>query len=601
MNRLFIVGIMTCMLAIQGMTQTINPVTRIENMSVITLHLEAPYLYVGGTDRFRIFDISDGGNPVELGSMPVDTGVQALSVMGDIAILGLDTRGTTPNLLIVDISDKANPRQLFARLADAEGGLVNDIHVVGDTAFTSVGDRIISLQLSDTNEPVSVGSTSLGFDIFEMINVGNRLYVAADIRIFVLDITDPANLSTISTTETFDFNNGLDIDNGILAVAEGIEGLALYDLSNPDQPSLINTLFLPGDNEIFGVDIRQQFVYIAALSFPSLSIFDLPQPGGLRIVDIENISNARQIFENEIPGNDNGTAYDVIAYNGYVYVSEDGSLAVFRHGPPGEQTRPTSTPIVPTATRTPTNTATPTNTPPLLATATPRQQAPTNTPTPRLPNTPIPPPPTNTPVPNAPTATFTNTQVPVQPTLPPADGLTALIVADFDGPVLANEQFADLLPFTGDFTKAAFSIGSIPTDNAFAGATNGRGIAVTANPGEAIMLLGPFVTLAGNYPVLLRVNVRSTGPGATIALAGVDGGDSTVSLTNPANSGAFAGAYKRLSIVFKAPTNSLFPLLQVVASGDQQVTVYFDNFELIPLPPGTVIPVEELGVGITAP
>lgn len=592
MYRLFLFCVLISAVVVQGMSQTINPVTRIENMSVITLHLEPPYLYVGGTDQFRIFDISDQGNPQQVGSMPVENGVQALSVMGDIAILGLDTRGTTPNLLIVDISNKANPTQLFARLADEEGGLVNDIHVVGNTAFTAVDGRIISLQLSDTNEPVAVGTIDVGVDIFEMINVDHRLYVAADARIFVMDISDPGNLSTISTTDSFDFNNGLDIEDGILAVAEGIEGLSLYDLSNPDQPALINTLFLPGDNEVYGVDIRQQYVYIAALSFPSLSIFDLPQPGGLRIIDIENISNARQIFENEIPGNDNGTAYDVIAYDGYVYISEDGSLAVFRHGPPGEQTRPTSTPIVPTATNTPTSTPTPTNTPPLLATATPRPQAPTNTPVPA---------PTNTPVPDAPTPTFTNTPLPVEPTLPPTDALTALVSADFDGPLLANEQFADSLPFAGEFTKAAFTIGSIPTDNAFDGATNGRGLAVTANPGDALMLLGPFVTLEGNYPVLLRVNVRSTGPGATIALAGVDGGDSTVSLTNPSNSGVFEGSYKRLSIVFKAPTNSLFPLLQVVATGDQQVTVYFDNFELIPLKPGMAISVEELGVGDMAP
>lgn len=595
MNRLFTLGIIICTIALQSLAQTINPVLRIDNQSAIVLHLEPPYLYVGGADRFRIYDITNGANPTQVGSMAVNIGIQAVSVMGNLAILGLDTRGTDPNLIIADITNKSTPRQLFARLADTQGGLVTDIHVVGDTAFVAVGQRIISLQFSSTNEPVQVGTTTLNSDVYEMINVGSRMYAATASSIYVLNITDPANPIVISKTDTRDFNNGLDIEEGILAVAEGVEGLSLYNLNNPDRPELITTLFLPGDNEIFGVDIRQKFVYIAALAFPSLSVFDLAQPGGLRIVDIENLNSPRQILENEIPGIDDGTAYDVIAYNGYVYLSENGSLAVFRHGPAGEQTRPTSTPVLPTATNTPTFTNTPTNTPPLVATATPRPQAPTNTPVPAAPT------PTNTARPSAPTPTSTHTPVPALPTLPPADALTALITADFDGPLLANEQFADSLPFAGNFTKAAFTIGTIPNDNAFPGATNGRGLSVTANPGDALMLLGPFVSLEGNYPVLLRVNVRSTGPGASIALAGVDGGDNTVSLTNPANSGVFSGTYKRLSLVFKAPTNSLFPILQVVASGNQQVTIYFDNFELIPLPPGTVIAVEELGVGSTAP
>lgn len=253
---------------------------------------------------------------------------------------------------------------------------------------------------------------------------------------------------------------------------------------------------------------------------------------------------------------------------------------------------------------TPTNTATPTrtNTPTRTPTSTPAATN-TRTPTNTLTPTRTPTPGSGSVVTNTPTITptFTNTPVPAQPTIPSANAIQALITANFDGPTLDLDQFTDSLPFAGDFIKAAFNLGTIPNNPAFPDATNGQGLSVTANPGEAIMFIGPIVTLEGNDPVLMRVNVLSTGPGAAIALAGVDTGDNSVALTNPANSGIFTERYKRLSLVFKAPTNSLFPLLQVVATSDQPVTVYFDQFELFPILPGTIIAAEDLGIGDMAP
>jgi hypothetical protein len=161
----------------------------------------------------------------------------------------------------------------------------------------------------------------------------------------------------------------------------------------------------------------------------------------------------------------------------------------------------------------------------------------------------------------------------------------ALFTADFDGPLLAHEQFVAQLPFAGSFTLAQNLISAIPTDNAFPGATNGRGVNVTLNPGNAVLLMGPYVNVEGGYPALLRVSVRSTGGGASIALAAMDGSfDGSVATNIPADSKIFNGAYKRMVMVYKAPSNGIVPLLQAVAGASQSgpVTVYFDNFELIP-------------------
>ena len=597
--------------------QRIDPVARL-NVTAVTLFQEGSLLFVGGTDRLRIYDITDGASPQPLGSFPVTFGVSGIAKLGNILLVGMET-ANEPNLLVVDISDVRAPRVLFERRAGDFGQILTDVHVVGDTIYVAMDRNLLALTLAGTNEPLLVGSLELSSDIREIVHVGNRGYVASDDAIQVLDLSDPHAPRLINRVESLDFNNALDIESNTMAVAEGLEGVTLYDLSNPDLPVKLRTVNVSFANEAFGVDLRQRYVYVAMLFYPSLSVFDPERPGGLRIVDIEQISNARVILFNE---EDNLTAFDVLAYNGYVYTAEDGALGVFRHGPVGGE-RPTSTPIVPTNTPTPTFTSTPTNTPPFLATAT-RPPQPTATPTrpPQPTSTPTRPPlptststpvrvvtPTSPPVPPqvTPTATFTSTPPPAPvpsntPVSQPPTGLTPLFAADFDGPVLGNEQFAAQLPFSGNYTLANNRIGPIPTDGAFAGATNGRGLIVTVNAGEAVTFLGPFITLEGSMPVLLRVNVRTSGGGALVALAGVDGGDGTVALVNPADSTIFAERYKRLAVLFKPPTNAMFPLIQVTFSpGSGPVTVYFDQFELIPLPPGSVMPVEEFGVGAIAP
>lgn len=592
--------------AVRG--QNISPVTKID-VSALVLHLSDPLLYVGGSDKVRIFDISDGANPQLRGEYEVPETVSGLSDFGDVMVVGMDAQDE-PNLHVVDISDISSPRLLFERRAGDFDKVLTDIHTVGPFIYLGVDNTILILALNEDNEPILQSQLDLSDTIREIVTVGTRAYVATDFTIDVVDVSDPSNISLINSVESLDFNNGLDIEGDIMVVAEGLEGITTYDLSNPDLPEKIDSFFIFGENETFGVDIREKFVYTALLFRPSLSIFEPARPGGLRIVDFENVNNPRLILRqiNERPEENNLTAFDVIAHNGYVYVSEDFMLAVFRHGPLG--TRPTSTPIIPTSTPTPTFTLTPTNTPPFLATPTGQAPQPTNTPVAPT-STPVPAVPTNTPVvPPAdtpapgttPTATATTPPAVPTPTQgAPSGGLEPLFSSDLNGPTLGNEEFAAQLPFAGDFTLGEHRIGLIPSDNAFEGATNGRGLVASVGPGQAVTFLGPFLEIGGDYPVLLRVNVRSNGGGAQVALALIDGLDGTVSLTNPADSAVFADAYKRLALVCKAPSNNVFPLIQVASSGQQPVEVYFDNFDLIPLPPGSVMPVEAFGVGAIAP
>jgi hypothetical protein len=580
--------------------QTINPVKRID-ISAFSLHVDGTTLFVGGSDKLRIFDISDGGNPILLGSLEVSAVINGIAVTDGVAILALEHQNE-PNLLIVDVSNLSAPKLLFERRTDQDRKMLSTVRTVGRTIYLGLDDKEIQVtELDQENNVTTILSVLPVSDVITDMRIkGDRMYVSTWFSILVVDISDPSNIHLVREIFTDDANNGLSIEDNLLAVAEGFTGITFYDISNPDDPQKTTTKTIFVENEFWRVFLREEYCYVALLNNPSQNIFDIPDPGGLRILDYQSMNNIKHIYTNEVET----SGMDVLAYDGYVYIAEEASLGVFRHGPQGE--RATPTPIVPTNTPTPTFTHTPTNTPPLLVKSTPtpvlEQPTPTHTFTP----VPVAPTPTNTPVAAQPTAT--NTPQAVQPTATPqastGDLPAAIFTSDFDGPLLGNEQFAADLPFAGVFTLAAHSIGAIPADNAFADATNGRGLMVTLNAGDAIMLMGPFLSLDPGVPALIRVSARSTGAGATIALAALDGSFDGSQATNiPVNSQIFAGAYKRFVLLYKPPTNSLIPIIQVAggAAITEPVTVYFDNLEIIPLLPGTSIPAEALGAGPLAP
>ncbi len=587
--------------------QTIEPVKRLD-VRALELHIEGDLLFVGGEHEVRIYSISNPPDPSFLSSFPVQDGVTGITVSGNLAVVSTDARNEfTTNISIIDISDITAPQILSEKRAGNTGKVVNQVHAIGRHVYLAADDQgIIVVELTEQNEMVIVGELPVNSVVSDFASKGNRLYAATWNNLLTVDISDPAAPTLLHSEPSWDFMNGVDIEGNLLGVAEGIMGISFFDISNPDQPARSHYVEY-GRNEFIAVDLRENFAYVAALFQPSLDVTAPNTPGGLKIYDYERLTQAKIVLQNNLIGDLEGaSALDVLAYYGYVYVAEDGTLSVFRHGPLG--TRPTSTPTVPTPTPTPTYTLTPTNTPPFLATAT-RQPVPPTSPPPPPTNTPQPIPPTQPPVPVPPTATNTPTptvQV-VLPTNTPAStggDLTPLFTSDFDGPMLGNEQFAAQLPFAGAFNMASFSIGSIPADNAFPGATNGRGLTVVVKPGDAALFMGPYLTLDGNTPALLRVNVRSSGSGAQVALAVLDGAfDGSVATNQPADSGIFAQAYKRMLLLYKSKSNTMIPLLQVSASASATapVTVYFDNFELIPLPAGVAVPADLLGADGNTP
>lgn len=162
----------------------------------------------------------------------------------------------------------------------------------------------------------------------------------------------------------------------------------------------------------------------------------------------------------------------------------------------------------------------------------------------------------------------------------PALAVIDPIRVDFSGDADSDNRITRMGAGFGAYPIPKVVYGDIPTDNAFKGATDGRGAIITAQPGEGVMLLRE--TIITNKMGLIRCNVRVSAPHASIYLALIgEGEDQFIFTATPNNPSRFVGQYRRLQAFFVPPGKGFQPIIQIVnTSAAEPLIVYLDNFDV---------------------
>lgn len=202
-------------------------------------------------------------------------------------------------------------------------------------------------------------------------------------------------------------------------------------------------------------------------------------------------------------------------------------------------------------------------------------------PTPAAPNEPSP---TRFPLGPSPSRTPTQAAGPPTPT-PPPDGVTGLtLLRRFE--LGSADEFTEVPGGFLDDPAGTVSAGAItPGDVEY---TDGTGVSVTTRPGEVSLLLFPSLPTDGRV-LLIRASVRSTGPGAAIALAAADGAfDGSLATNIVADSGGFRAGYRKMAMIYAAPGGAAAPIFQSAnTAGAGDVTVYLDKLEVYAIHPNS--------------
>lgn len=181
-----------------------------------------------------------------------------------------------------------------------------------------------------------------------------------------------------------------------------------------------------------------------------------------------------------------------------------------------------------------------------------------------------------------------------------------IFLAEFNESTFQESGWQAVPSGSGSFDPAQISIGLIPSAPNY---SNGRGIVMTALSGQGSFVTGPVVNV-GDDLVFIRFSVVALAGGGTIAVGALNanptnGGavaDGSLGYAYEVETGNFVDSYDYVQVVYRPKGKSIIPFFQLaVLPSDQQksVTVFFDNFEIIPLNEQTVAdPVLRAAMGI---
>jgi len=300
-----------------------------------------------GDSGIRIFDLTDGTNPVEISNLDTTTGnARGIALSSDENTLYL--ANNTAGLQIIDVTNASLPSLLgdYNTTGSSQDVVLSPD---GNTAFIADQQSGVDvIDVSDGLSPSSVatlgGSTNV-FDI-DISPDGRHLYVAdqtAGLLVYdVQDITDPFVVTTI---ETSGYATGIILSNdGSKAyVADYGEGVLVYDLADPASPVNVGnyetgstslkldisdddeTLFVASSDEVITLDVRASAgiselasinltgtVYSVAADFTGTTLVAAAGNSGVQVISLAKTAYSagealpqQVIFENSSGVSDN--------------------------------------------------------------------------------------------------------------------------------------------------------------------------------------------------------------------------------------------------------------------------------------------------------
>lgn len=282
------------------------------------------YLYVadffGG---FRIFDVSDPANPVDVGYFDPADRTARVALDGDYAYLANGDKGVS----IIDISDPASPSEVVVIdtpvralqaaisgtllfIADTEGIQVYDvstpatpvfassidvnapaegkafgINLDGDHAFVAYGDA--GLRVLDITNPsnltqvvqVDIRNDSDEGQARQVVVSGSYAYVASrSAGVQIVDISDLENASVVGNIDISDAGD-VAVDDTVLVVAGG-SGITILSISDPLNP--MQLFASDGLGYADRVGVSGSYAY-AITTGSNIRVFDMTDPDNIAL------------------------------------------------------------------------------------------------------------------------------------------------------------------------------------------------------------------------------------------------------------------------------------------------------------------------------
>ncbi len=261
------------------------------------------YLYIGNTDGFDIYDVSDLTNPQYVTYIHGD---YRDSWYKNKTLFILERR----SVKIYDVNDPSSPQLLT--IIDLESTYNYMVRVEGNYLYAMDNNLLRIYDISNLADVQQTSIVDLGSGHAKAIAVNNdRLFIAENEHITICDISDINNPAIITSLLERGNPVNLNMNGNYLYAALETRGFKAYDATDAD--TLIQTAewksVLP---TVGNLTINQDQLYTTAY-FDGWSIFDIQSPGNPVLLSNYN----------------NGFISDLIfPYNNYLYAEYSGTCHI---------------------------------------------------------------------------------------------------------------------------------------------------------------------------------------------------------------------------------------------------------------------------------
>ena len=261
--------------------------------------IDSDHAYVAaGAAGLLIYDLSDPLRPVKVGAFVTGAPALRVAVSGGLAYVAEYDRGTSNlgpwRVSLFDVSDPAEPRAVGEL---SQPGYLGDIHLEGDRLYVTGswnGETLYVLDVADPTAPTVLGtvrfSDCIGGCESYLAVTGSDVIVSTSRRLLVADVSDPARPRIRGQAHWPDAGSGVTV-RGRAVIISGDHalvlcrsiGLCVYDLTDPDRPSLVGQ-----DETIWGEAAVLRGDHLVAVDQGALHVADVSRPvaprrvGGLR-------------------------------------------------------------------------------------------------------------------------------------------------------------------------------------------------------------------------------------------------------------------------------------------------------------------------------
>lgn len=252
-----------------------------------------------------IVDVGNPSTPKILSTGIVKGSFISIAVFGDYAYLADLTHNE--GVLIADVSDPANPRQVgYYDKQDFPGDqdvYVESLDICGDNLCLAVLNYGLAvLDLENPEKPVFAGGDS-PYTPSGIVVDGDYAYLDDMEGVSVYDISNPASPSRVGNIpiimDTFEFSvnempeRGMYISGNYLYITDQRYGLRIMDITRPNNPRLVGQYMTPVPDVLFDIEVVDSYAFLISRS------------GGFRVLDVADPLNMEEIY------------YDDFRKNGY--------------------------------------------------------------------------------------------------------------------------------------------------------------------------------------------------------------------------------------------------------------------------------------------